>query len=74
MSYKIKEVVGIVIFSILNILVAYTITGKLGIQNIILFQSLTTMTYVITYEVIIWFVLSLIESSIYEMTQKKCEA
>ena len=62
---EIKDLIIFIIFSIINISTAYMITSYFRIQNIILYQSLTAMQYTITYEVIIFFVLSLVEASIY---------
>lgn len=62
---EIKDLIIFVIFSIINSSIAYMITYYFGIQNIILYQSLTAMQYTITYEVIIFFVFSLIEATIY---------
>lgn len=61
-----KQDVLCIVLMILNICIAYMITIPLGIQNQILFQSFTATNYCITYEVIIWFVLSLIGASIIE--------
>lgn len=61
-----KEDVLCIILMILNIGIAYMITIPLGIKNQILFQSYTATKYCITYEVIIWFVLSLIGAGIIE--------
>lgn len=61
-----KQDVLCIVLMILNIGIAYMITIPLGIQNQILFQSFTATNYCITYEVIIWFVLSLIGASIIE--------
>ena len=63
--YITKEDVLCIILMILNIGIAYMITIPLGIQNQVLVQSFST-TYYITYEVIIWFVLSLIGVGIIE--------
>lgn len=71
---KIKENIGVVLFAILNIIIAYLITTPLNIKDIVLYQSLTATNYTITYEVIIWFVLGLIEALIYEKGIKKDEA
>ena len=62
---EIKDLLIFIIFSIINISIAYMITSYFGIQNIILYQSLTAMQYTITYEVIIFFVLSLVEATVY---------
>lgn len=75
MKRDIKELIGVIVFLILNICIAYAITIPLGIQNVILYKSLTAMSYDISYEVIIWFILSFIEAFVYEkMIQKKSEA
>mgnify|MGYP004562686619 CR=1 FL=1 len=75
MKRDIKELIGFIIFSILNIAIAYSITTPLGIKNVILYKSITATTYEITYEIIIWWVLSFIEALIYEkITQKNSEA
>lgn len=75
MKKDIKELIGVIIFSIINICIAYAITIPLGIQNVILYKSLTAMSYDISYEVIIWFILSFTEALIFEnITQKKSEA
>lgn len=63
---ELKEFIYVLIFSIINTCIAYFITSALGIQNIILYKSLTAMEYIITYEVIIFFALSFIEAFIYE--------
>lgn len=62
---EIKDLLIFIIFSIINISIAYMITSYFGIQNIILYQCLTAMQYTITYEVIIFFVLSIVETTIY---------
>ena len=62
---EIKDLIIFIIFSIINISIAYMITSYFGIQNIILYQSLSALQYTITYEVIIFFVLSLVEATIY---------
>lgn len=64
-KYELKELALFIVFTIINIAIAYLITTALGIQNIILFKTLTAMEYVITYEVIIFFVLSFIEATFY---------
>lgn len=70
---KTKELIGCVLFGILNIIIAYLITTPLNINDIILYQSLTATNYIITYEVIIWFILGLGEAYIYEKCIKKDE-
>ena len=64
---EVKELIGIIFFSIINITIAYIITGALGIQNVILYQSSApAMQYTITYEILIFFALSFIEAFVYE--------
>ena len=64
-KYEIKELFASLVFSLINIAIAYLITTALGIQNVILYQSLTATQYVITYEIIIWFILSFIGVTFY---------
>ena len=71
MGRNIKEGIGVILFSIINIIVAYSITTSLGIKEIILFQSYTATNNIITYEIIVWFILCLIEAVIYEKAIKK---
>ena len=75
MKNNTKELIGIILFAILDLIIAYGITTPLGIKNVILFESLTAMKYTITYEVLILSTLGLIESIFYEkIVQKKSEA
>ena len=62
---KIKELFIILIIATINITIAYCITTLLGIQNIILYQTITAIQYTITYEVLIFMALSFIESLVY---------
>ena len=54
---KVPFIFAFILFSIINIGIAYFITSSLGIQNVILLQSYTAMNYVITYEVLIFLTL-----------------
>lgn len=63
---KIKEVIGIIIFAIVNISIAYLITIKLGIANTVVIRTFSALYSEITWEVIIFLGLSLIEAIIYE--------
>lgn len=61
-----------IIFALLvNMFIAYSITSILGIENIVLFQPMTALNYTITYEIIIWYVLILIEYAIYKYLLSK---
>ncbi len=62
---EIEDLIMFILFNIINISIAYVITSYFGIQNIILYQSFTAMQYTITYEVIIFFALSIVEAYIY---------
>lgn len=61
-----KKNICTILALLLNIPIAYFITSILGIQNIVLLQSMVVLNYTITYEIIIWFVLILIEYVIYK--------
>lgn len=65
-----KKNICIISALLVSMFVEYFITSILGIQNIILFQSMTALNYTITYEVIIWYVLILIENTIYKNVKK----
>ena len=71
---KSKEIIAIILFAILNIIISYLITTPLNIRDVVLFQSYTAINYTITYEIIIWFILSLLEAFTYEKIIKKDEA
>lgn len=64
-----KKNICIILALLLNIPIAYFITLILGIQNIVLLQLMTALNYTITYEIIIWFVLILIEYVIYKIVK-----
>ena len=61
---KIKEIFVVIIVAIINIIIAFSLTNLLGISNIVLFRTYTAMSGDITWEVIIFLTLSLIESII----------
>lgn len=64
---EIKELIIMLIFSIINICIAYFITFNLGIQNTILYRTYTSIQQDITYEVLIFMFLSFIEAFIYHI-------
>lgn len=64
---EIKELIIMLIFSIINICIAYFITFSLGIQNTILYRTYTSIQQDITYEVLIFMFLSFIEAFIYHI-------
>ncbi len=62
-----KKLFSILFFSILNIIIAFTITKILGISNIILLKTYMLTFGNVTFEVIIFLFLSLIEIILYEL-------
>ncbi|MCR5146709.1 MAG: hypothetical protein K6B70_05140 [Clostridia bacterium] len=64
-KHKIREIIGIIAFTIINIAIAYVITTALGIKDIVLYQSYTAIQNVVTFETIIIVALSFVESLIY---------
>ncbi len=69
MNHKLLSILFVVLL-VIDIGIAYAITIPLGIQNEILFQSYTAMNYTITYEVIIWFALALVEAFILDKKEQ----
>lgn len=65
-----KQILIFIIFFIIDILIAYTITGLLGIQNIIIVQTFSSMGDM-TYEILICLLLLLIQSSIFDYIEQK---
>jgi len=63
----------LVIALITNIFIAYGITTIFNIKNVVLFQTMTAMNYTLTYEVIIWFITTLLEYTIYKCIMLKYE-
>ena len=68
-----KEFIAILIFYLINIIIAFYITNKLGIVNVVVLKSMSILYGEITWEVIIVMSLSLIESIIYEIKHNKKE-
>ncbi len=71
-NVKIKQFLFIILFIAINLLVSFFMTNSLGIFNTVIYRSFTSMISEITYEMVIFMLLSLIESSIYEVAQIKC--
>ena len=61
----IKQVIILLLFGLINIIISFTITNMLGISNVVLFTTITAIGGDITWEVIIFIVLLLIEAIIY---------
>ena len=68
---KVREIFAIIIFGIINTIIAFSITSLLGVSNIVLFRTYTATFGDMTWEVIIFLALSLVEASIYELYSKK---
>lgn len=66
-----KEVIGVVIFGIINTIIACAITNFLGIYNTIILKTFSVIYGDITWEVVIFMVLSFIEAILYEYN-KEC--
>jgi len=64
-KYEFKQTLGAIAFAIVNVVIAYLITTALGIQNIVLYQSVTAMQHTITYEILIFMALSFVECLVY---------
>lgn len=63
---EIKELSFMIVFCIINSIIAFVITGALGITNTIIIKSFSTIYGDITWEVVIFMGLLLIESIIYD--------
>lgn len=61
----IKNIVLIIVL-LLNVFISYGITTIFNIKNVVLFQPLTSMNYTLTYEVIIWFILTIFEYIVFK--------
>ena len=68
-----KEFIAILIFYLINIIIAFYITNMLGIVNVVVLKTMSILYGEITWEVIIVMSLSLIESIIYEIKHNKKE-
>ena len=66
-----KELLFVLLFSVINIAIAFLITSSLGIQNVTLFTIYSANTQEITYEVLIFMLLSLIEALFYSSKFEK---
>lgn len=63
---KIREIFVIIIFGIINIIIAFAISSFLGISNTVIFRTFSTIHENITWEVIIFYIFSIVEAIIYE--------
>lgn len=63
---EIKQLIIIIIIGLINIGIAFSITTLCGITNTIIIKTYTVINNEITWEIIIFWILSLIEASSYE--------
>lgn len=63
---ELKEMIGVVIFGIINTYIAFAITNFLGISNTIILRTASVIYGDITWEVVIFMGISLIQAAIYE--------
>lgn len=63
---KIKEILYISIFAIINIITVFLITYVLGISNIVIFTNYALTLGDITWEFLFFIILSLLETCLYE--------
>ncbi len=70
---EIKQLIHVIILFILDIAVAYLITRSLGIQNTVIFHSYTTTVGDITWEVLILWLLLLLETPIFNKIDRVLE-
>lgn len=68
---ELTEIIGVVIFGAINTFIALAITNFLGIYNTIILRTFSVLYGDITWEVVIFMGLSLVESIIYEYNNCK---
>ena len=68
---ELNEIIGVVIFGAINTFIAFAITNFLGISNTIILRTFSAIYGDITWEVVIFMGLSLIEACIYEYNNCK---
>ncbi len=68
---EIKQFLFIILFVTINLVISFSITYSLGITNTVIYRSVTSMISEVTYEMLIFISLALIESSIYEVSKVK---
>ncbi len=68
---EIKQFLFIILFITINLVISFSITYFFGITNTVIYRSVTSMISEVTYEMLIFMSLALIESSIYEVSKVK---
>lgn len=69
---EIKELAKIIIFIMINTIIAFGTTILMGVYNTIALKTFSALYGDITWEGIIFIVLSLIEANIYEILKIYC--
>lgn len=67
-STEIKQLLFIILLITINLVISFLLTYFLGITNTAICHPITSIINEITYEMIIFMILVLIESSIYEVS------
>ena len=68
---ELKEIIGVVIFGAINTFIAFAITNFFFLFNTIILRTFSVMYGDITWEVVIFMGLSLVEAIIYEYSKCK---
>ena len=68
---EIKQFLFIILFITINLVISFSITYFFGINNTVIYRTVTSMISEVTYEMLIFMSLALIESSIYEVSKVK---
>lgn len=71
MKLQLKNLIFILLLMVINTIISFSITYIFGIQNIVIFKTLSFICDSITYEILIFIALSIMEGIIYEI-KKKC--
>ena len=61
-----KELFGIIIFCLINTVIAFYITNLLGISNTVVIKSYSAIYGDMSWEVILFLAMGLIEATVYE--------
>lgn len=65
LKYEFKQLLIVIIFSIINLCISYFITITFGIQNTFFYNSLSITVGDVSYETLIFMLFSLAESTAY---------
>ena len=62
---EVKELLLVILIMVVNFSIAFLITSCLGVQNTVICRTLTATTGDITYEILLFWIISIIECSVY---------